>query len=103
MPSEFAGGNQASEIKLEHYFFFKLAVLGFFLFCKSLILSLEMSSISLLNTSVAPLHHKILYTPSTPFTATKAIMSLMLNQDIILSLLETLLIIFKIPHTECLV
>jgi hypothetical protein len=48
MPSKFAGGNLASEIKLEHYFFFKLAILGFFLFCKSLILSLEISSISLL-------------------------------------------------------
>jgi hypothetical protein len=48
MPSKFAGGNLASEIKLEHYFFFKLAILGFLLFCKSLILSLEISSISLL-------------------------------------------------------
>jgi hypothetical protein len=40
MPSKFAGGNLASEIKLEHYFFFKLAILGFFLFCRLKMMSI---------------------------------------------------------------
>lgn len=95
MPSEFAGGNQASEIKLEHYFFLKLAVLGFIL-----------QVLDFISRNVFHFPAKYQCCSFTPQDIVYSLHTLYCNKsnyDIIFSLLEALLIIFKIPHTECLV